>query len=636
MTRSIIAVTLACLNFLSCAGLQAAPVTSLANGQTGLIEFTSITPTNIYNMVTSQPAPSITLSGTLTLPSGNADKYPAMVLAHHCGGITATVTNLGNMLNAAGYATFIPDSFTARGYPSGVCTGSTLNNSAAIADALYALKLVATHPKIDAKRIGIIGQSYGGGAVFTTAFEEARQSIISDPTLKFAAHVGLYPTGCSSRYWSANMTGAPILMLLGGADDWTPAPPCQDFANLMTSLGTPTTTVVYPGALHSWDGKDGSYTSNPNWQRLDHCYYQFRMDTFVGSRYDTGEILSGSTAASNYLNSCKQFGASQGGNAAIKAQAEEGIRTFLAQVLSDTPEPPTSTTSMTLRDAIYLYGQGVNAKGDKSLVGVDCDVFELVMDVDSGFTDLAMGQGSSLTNALNTKIAYPDRIKSTDAMFAYALYENQPVKTFTLYDKSNSGSSTQIGTGNAFGYCYSTKATAHVYAQDKAACINVYSDGHTTSCNVADNGTGGGAPTSMTLRDAIYLYGQPINGKGDKILAGENCDVFQVILDVNTGFTDLAMGQGSTVTNAVNGKQAYPDRIYDNASMFSYALYSDQPTKAFIFNDKTAPTSSATTGTCTIFGYCYSTNPNARVYLREQDKCTDKTSNGQLSGIPGC
>jgi hypothetical protein len=221
-------------------------------------------------------------------------------------------------------------------------------------------------------------------------------------------------------------------------------------------------------------------------------------------------------------------------------------------------------------------------------------------------------------------------------MFAYALYENQPVKTFTLYDKSNSGSSTQIGTGNAFGYCYSTKATAHVYAQDKAACINVYSDGHTTSCNVADNGTGGGAPTSMTLRDAIYLYGQPINGKGDKILAGENCDVFQVILDVNTGFTDLAMGQGSTVTNAVNGKQAYPDRIYDNASMFSYALYSDQPTKAFIFNDKTAPTSSATTGNGTIFGYCYSTNPNARVYLREQDKCTDKTSNGQLSGIPGC
>jgi len=560
-----------------------------------------------------------------------------MILAHHCGGITATVTNLAGMLNAEGIATFIPDSFTARGYPSGVCTGSNLNNSAAVADALYALKLLATHPRIDANRIGIIGQSYGGGAVLTTAFEEARQSIIHDPNLKFAAHIGLYPAGCNSRYWSANMTGAPLLLLLGGADDWTPADACVDFASLLNSLGTPTTTVVYPGALHAWDSKAGSYTFNQNWSSIRNCHYQFRLDTFESSRYDTGQILAGSTGATDYINSCRVYGASQGGDAATKSAAEQDIKTFLAQVFSSESVPAPVNQSMTLRDAIYLYGQGVNGKGDKVLVGVDCDVFELVLDVDSGYTDLAMGQSSTLSGAINGKSAYPDRINSTDAMFAYALYENQPVKAFVLYDKSNSGSASQIGSGTAFGYCYSTNPNAHVYAQDKAACFNLYSDGHTVSCNVADNGIGGGSgAVNMTLRDAIYLYGQSTNSKGDKILAGENCDVFQLILDVNNGYTDLAMGQGSSLTNAISGKSAYPDRIYDNASMFSYALYADQPTKAFVFNNKNEPTSSAATGASTIFGYCYSTNPNARIYFREKDKCTDKASNGQTSAIPGC
>ena len=39
---------------------------------------------------------------------------------------------------------------------------------------------------------------------------------------------------------------------------------------------------------------------------------------------------------------------------------------------------------------------------------------------------------------------------------------------------------------------------------------------------------------SLILRVAMYLYGKDFNGKGDKVLAGENCDVFQLILEVNS------------------------------------------------------------------------------------------------------
>jgi hypothetical protein len=96
------------------------------------------------------------------------------------------------------------------------------------------------------------------------------------------------------------------------------------------------------------------------------------------------------------------------------------------------------------------------------------------------------------------------------------------------------------------------------------------------------------------------------------------------------------MAQSSTLNNALAAKVAYPDRILDSAAMFSYALYDTQAIKAFVFNDQNNPASSAQIGTATAFGYCYSTNPAARVYLREVDTCTDKTSAGQISAIPGC
>jgi len=300
--------------------------------------------------------------------------------------------------------------------------------------------------------------------------------------------------------------------------------------------------------------------------------------------------------------------------------------------------PPLPPGAMTLRDAIYLYDQPLDARGDKILAGVDCDVLQLVLDVTSGYTSLSMGQGHSLANALATQVPYVDTIQASDAMFAYALYRDQPVKTFVFNDKADPSSAARIGTATAFGYCYSTKPTAHVYLQRRDTCTNTYSDGRTTSCLVADDGSGPGSGLegSMTLRDAIYLYGQPLNAKGDKILAGENCDVFQLVLDVTAGYTDLAMAQAASIDTAVATRFAYPDRIRDAAAMFSYALYANQPLKAFVFGDRNNASSPAQTGTATVFGYCYSTRPDARVYLREKDSCTDRYSNGQTRSIAGC
>ncbi len=140
----------------------------------------------------------------------------------------------------------------------------------------------------------------------------------------------------------------------------------------------------------------------------------------------------------------------------------------------------------------------------------------------------------------------------------------------------------------------------------------------------------------MTLRDAIYLYDQGIDGKGSKFLRGYNCDVFQVVLDVTSGYADLEMAQGDSQVELDASMLIYPDRIHDHAAMFSYALYKNKKWKTFRLNDKQAPGSANQVGKGTVFGYCYSTKPDAFASLVEMDKCSIRYSSGGTETVPGC
>jgi hypothetical protein len=113
----------------------------------------------------------------------------------------------------------------------------------------------------------------------------------------------------------------------------------------------------------------------------------------------------------------------------------------------------------------------------------------------------------------------------------------------------------------------------------------------------------------MLLRDAIYLYNLPIRAGYLQMLVGGGCDVFQLVLDVESGHTDMVYVENDQ-------GEVYPDRIYDNAAMFAYALYSGSAVKGFALTDDQlygAPDVNPDTivGTATAFGYCFSTNPAA-------------------------
>jgi poly(3-hydroxybutyrate) depolymerase len=85
---------------------------------------------------TSAAGPEIT--GWLYRPSG-AGPFPAIVLAHTCGGVSEHTNVWGNLLASCGYVVVAPDSFGPSGVKSVCGRGDVVNGSMRVADVAGAL-----------------------------------------------------------------------------------------------------------------------------------------------------------------------------------------------------------------------------------------------------------------------------------------------------------------------------------------------------------------------------------------------------------------------------------------------------------------------------------------------------------------
>ncbi|MDR0716527.1 MAG: serine protease, partial [Azoarcus sp.] len=208
---------------------------------------------------------------------------------------------------------------------------------------------------------------------------------------------------------------------------------------------------------------------------------------YIEARWSNGAIEKGSSGSALFDNgSQKLIGQLYGGYDSDVCSGTYGyygrfdlafndrLHEFLDPAPAVTPpaSPPSTPSTMRLRDAIYLYGLPVAADRAKTLVGYNCDVFQLLLDVNSGYTDIVLHE-SSATN-------YPDRIYDQAAMFSYAQYSAASRKAFGL--RSNSGGTGQIGTVTAFGYCFSTRADAKALLHDAATGTCQLSNKTTVSC----------------------------------------------------------------------------------------------------------------------------------------------------------
>lgn len=115
--------------------------------------------------------PPQTITARLSLPDGAVSgsvpaslpaPLPAMVIVHGSGGIGPRGADYERMLNAIGVATLRPDSFGPRGVRSTVADQRAVSTFSMVADAYAALRMLAADPRIDPRRIGIMGFSKGG------------------------------------------------------------------------------------------------------------------------------------------------------------------------------------------------------------------------------------------------------------------------------------------------------------------------------------------------------------------------------------------------------------------------------------------------------------------------------------------
>ena len=206
----------------------------------------------------SFPGDDVTLSGILYRPAGNGP-FPAVVALHGCSGLFGKDGSLSprhadwaERLMAKGFIVLFPDSFGPRGAKSQCKTKDRVTRPSRerVDDANAAKAYLQTRRDVKADAISLLGWS-NGGSVVLYAVEPRKKPDDGKPD--FAKAVAFYP-GCripsESGKWHARL---PLLILIGAADDWTPAQPCRDLVADAKAEGEPVSIKIYPDAYHDFD-----------------------------------------------------------------------------------------------------------------------------------------------------------------------------------------------------------------------------------------------------------------------------------------------------------------------------------------------------------------------------------------------
>ncbi|MDH3474686.1 MAG: dienelactone hydrolase family protein [Rhodospirillales bacterium] len=196
--------------------------------------------------VTLKPEPGQPLRGRLVRPAGQGP-FPAVVLLHGCAGLEPYLDAWAGALAAWGYLALAVDSFGPRGLAE-VCSlpEGEADPGDLVMDAFGAFAYLRGLNEVDPERIGVIGWDLGATRALAAVRETGPQE---DFQGGFRAAVAFYPACLRT----GNRFTAPVLTLIGEADDWTPAGRCRLFVEASQGGPNPVTLTVYPGATHFFD-----------------------------------------------------------------------------------------------------------------------------------------------------------------------------------------------------------------------------------------------------------------------------------------------------------------------------------------------------------------------------------------------
>jgi len=190
-------------------------------------------------------------------PSASGTPAGAIALLHGCGGaydrqgaLDARMRDYTVWLHDRGWSVLVVDSLGPRSEKE-ICTQRVGHRRITVAnrrrDALAAIDWLAQRPDVDARRIGLIGWSNGGSTVLAATNVRHPDVAASIARPEFA--VAFYP-GCEAELARGYESDAPLLVLVGEADDWTPAAPCHRLAQ---AAGGDVEIEGYARAFHGFD-----------------------------------------------------------------------------------------------------------------------------------------------------------------------------------------------------------------------------------------------------------------------------------------------------------------------------------------------------------------------------------------------
>jgi dienelactone hydrolase len=229
----------------------------LSNGIDGRnIGIPTASPVNYWQAIVEPGAMErITVDGKLFLPANDAHKrngkWPLVIIVPGSLGVTAANLAHASTLTSAGVATFVLDSFGARGVTSTVAKQTQFSFAASAYDVLATWKVVAALPEIDTSRIGTQGHSRGGAAVLTAATRS-----FADPLIGVgngpAAVLGAYPWS-GHQFLDPRVGNAEIRVLIGDRDEWCSPMQVQGHCQAIRLAGGRATMRIVSGAHHSFD-----------------------------------------------------------------------------------------------------------------------------------------------------------------------------------------------------------------------------------------------------------------------------------------------------------------------------------------------------------------------------------------------
>jgi len=189
----------------------------------------------------------VQLQARLYLPSGKITA-PGIVALHGCAGPMPRRDDAWALLLAGqGHPVLLPDSFASRGLKP-ECKQSSHGADAygpRRGDALAAAAWLQAQKFSPPGGVLLLGWSDGGTTVLASIGPGMPPGLIR-------AAVAFYPACTRTVKNPAWHNFAPLLILMGAADDWTPPAPCQALA-----VKTPGISLkLFPGAYHDFDVPD--------------------------------------------------------------------------------------------------------------------------------------------------------------------------------------------------------------------------------------------------------------------------------------------------------------------------------------------------------------------------------------------